>query len=71
MKSKITVGSKGNLLKEQTELEEFHELSEEFKKRFGRRAYIAEPGGTVGQAIKAVKQCFEKNQDILDEIYRK
>ena len=49
--------------------EEFVSLSEEFERKFGRKPYIAEPSGTVEQAKEAIKECLNKNEDILDEIY--
>lgn len=48
---------------------DYIKYSEEFKKKFGRYPYIAEPSGTMELAIKAIKICLEENKDILDEIY--
>lgn len=39
-----------------------------YKEKFGKRAYIAMPGGTMKQTIEAIKVCLEKNEDLLDEL---
>lgn len=48
---------------------EFDKYSKLYEERFGKRAYIAEPGGTIESAIYAIKICLEKDKDMLDEIY--
>jgi hypothetical protein len=47
----------------------FDMYAELYEKKFEKKAYIAEPGGTKEQAIKAIKLCLERNEDILDQIY--
>lgn len=47
---------------------EFQEYANKFKERFGRFPYISEPAGTE-LAIEAIKECLDKDKDILDEIY--
>lgn len=47
---------------------EFEKYLKVFKEKFGRNAYIAEPSGTKGQTIEAIKVCLKKNKDILDEL---
>lgn len=52
-------------------LEEDEELLKYFKifeERFGRKAYIAEPGGTREKTIEAIKICLKEDKDILDEL---
>lgn len=52
------------------ELDIVYEMyAELYEKKFGRKAYIPEPSGTKEQAIKAIKRCLERNEDILDKIY--
>ena len=40
-----------------------------YEKKFNKKAYIAQPNGTKTQAIKAIKLCLERNEDLLDKIY--
>lgn len=47
----------------------FDMYAELYEKKFNKKAYIAEPSGTKEQAIKAIKLCLEKNEDLLDSIY--
>lgn len=47
------------------ELENYFKL---YQEKFGKRAYIAEPGGTREQTIEAIKICLEKNEDLLDKL---
>ena len=55
--------------KKKTRIErKYIKYSRKFQERFGRDAYIAEPGGTRKQTIEAIKICLKKNKDILDEI---
>lgn len=61
-----------DLIKENTSYEtsrEYDRYAKMYEERFGKKAYIAEPSGTKEQAIKAIKKCLERNEDILDEIY--
>lgn len=61
-----------DLSKENTTYEiskEYDRYAKMYEERFGKKAYIAEPSGTKEQAIKAIKKCLERNEDILDEIY--
>lgn len=61
-----------DLSKENTSYEiskEYDRYAKLYEERFGKKAYIAEPSGTKEQAIKAIKKCLERNEDILDEIY--
>lgn len=61
-----------DLSKENTSYEitqEYERYSKLYEERFGKKAYIAEPSGTKEQAIKAIKKCLERNEDILDDIY--
>lgn len=53
------------LSKEDLEFEKYAKLYEE---KFGKKAYIREPDGTVEQTISAIKICLEKNEDILDQL---
>lgn len=57
--------TKENSSEEEKDFEKYCKL---FKERFGRNAYIAEPGGTMKKTIDAIKICIEKNEDILDEL---
>ena len=43
-------------------------LSKLYKEKFGKNAYVAEPGGTKEKTIDAIKECIEKNEDILDKL---
>ena len=61
-----------DLSKENTTYEtstEYDRYAKMYEERFGKKAYIAEPSGTKEQAIKAIKKCLERNEDILDDIY--
>lgn len=53
------------LTEEEKEFEKYCNLYEE---KFGKKAYIAEPNGTMKQTIKAIKTCLEKNEDVLDKL---
>lgn len=53
------------LTDEEKEIERFCKLYEE---KFNKRAYIAEPSGTMRQTIDAIKICLDKNEDILDDL---
>lgn len=56
-------------LPEQTDLDkEFDKYCELYKEKFGKNAYVAEPGGTKEETIDAIKECLEKNEDILDKL---
>lgn len=57
--------SNDSLSKEDLEFNKYCKLYEE---KFGKKAYIAEPGGTKEKTINAIKICLEKNQDLLDEL---
>jgi len=48
--------------------EEYEILKTKFIEQFGRRPYIACPSGSKQQTIEAMKICFEKNEDILDQL---
>ena len=50
------------------EKKEFEKYSKLYEEKFGKRAYIAEPSGTMEQTIKAIKICLEKNEDLLDNL---
>ena len=51
----------GDKNKIQTEEEkEFDYCCKLYKEKFGKRAYIAMPGGTRKQTIDAIKVCLEK-----------
>lgn len=50
------------------EYKEFFKYSKKFKERFGREPYIAEPGGSIEQTIRAIKICLKKDKDIFDEL---
>lgn len=50
------------------EEKEFEKYSKLYEEKFGKRAYIAEPSGTMEQTIKAIKICLEKNEDLLDNL---
>ena len=52
MSKYMSNSTEGNLSEEEKEFEKHCKL---FKKRFGRDAYIAEPGGTRKQTIEAIK----------------
>lgn len=47
---------------------EFNKYSKLYEKRFGKKAYIAEPSGTKEQTINAIKECLKRNEDILDDL---
>lgn len=47
---------------------EFQKYCELYEKRFNKKAYIAEPGGTKEKTIEAIKKCLEKDKDILDKL---
>lgn len=56
-------------LPEPTDLDkEFDKYCELYKEKFGKNAYVAEPGGTKEKTIDAIKECLEKNEDILDKL---
>ncbi|MBQ7141411.1 MAG: hypothetical protein IJO32_07925 [Bacilli bacterium] len=48
--------------------DEFTKYCKLYEEKFGKKAYIAEPGGTKDQTINAIKMCLEKNEDLLDSI---
>lgn len=50
------------------EEKEFVKYSKLYEKRFGKKAYIAEPNGTRKKTIDAIKICLEKNEDLLDDL---
>ena len=50
------------------EEKKYIKYSKKFKERFGRNPYIAEPGGTKEQTIKAIKKCLKEDKDILDKL---
>jgi len=52
-----------------TDLEdEFTKYCKLYEEKFGKKAYIAEPGGTKEQTINAIKECLKRNEDVLDKI---
>ena len=56
--------------KKMTKIEkDYIKYSEEFKKKFGRYPYIAEPSGTMELAIKAIKVCLKENKELEDRQY--
>lgn len=59
-----------NSIKESLSVEEkeFGKYCKLFKERFGRDAYIAEPGRTRKLTIDAIKKCLEEDKDILDDL---
>lgn len=50
------------------EEKEFNKYCKLYQKKFGKKAYIAEPNGTKEQTINAIKTCLEKNEDLLDKL---
>ena len=48
--------------------EEFIKYCKLYEDKFGKHAYIAEPGGTKEKTIAAIKVCLERNEDILDKL---
>lgn len=50
------------------EEKEFEKYCKLYEKKFGKKAYIAEPSGTIEQTINAIKICLEKNEDLLDKL---
>lgn len=48
--------------------EEFIKYCKLYEERFGKHAYISEPGGTKEKTIAAIKICLERNEDILDKL---
>ena len=55
--------------KEFTEEEkEFEKYCNLYEERFGKKAYIAEPNGTMKQTINAIKTCLEIDVDLLDKL---
>lgn len=54
-----------DLTEEEQEFEKYCNIYEE---RFGKRAYIAEPSGTMQQTINAIKKCLEEDKDMLDDL---
>lgn len=47
---------------------EFENYCKLYQDRFGKKAYIAEPGGTREKTIEAIKICLDKNEDLLDKL---
>ena len=54
-----------DLTEEEQEFEKYCNIYEE---RFGKRAYIAEPSGTMQQTINEIKKCLEEDKDMLDDL---
>lgn len=50
------------------EEKEFEKYSKLYEEKFGKKAYIAEPSGTMKQTIAAIKICLDKNEDLLDSL---
>lgn len=48
---------------------EFQELREKFKEKFGEYPYSLEPGIPIEDEIAAIKECLEKGENIIMEIY--
>ena len=56
-------------LPEQIDLDkEFVKYCELYKEKFGKNAYVSVPSGTKEKTIDAIKECLEKNEDILDKL---
>lgn len=47
---------------------EFEKYCKMYEEKFGKRAYIAEPGGTMQQTIAAIKKCLEEDKDMLEDL---
>lgn len=50
------------------EEKEFEKYCKIYEEKFGKRAYIAEPSGTMQQTIDAIKKCLEEDKDMLDDL---
>lgn len=48
--------------------DEFNKYCKLYEEKFGKHAYILEPGGTKEKTIEAIKICLERNEDILDKL---
>lgn len=48
--------------------EEFEKYVKLYEERFGKTVKIPEPGGTKEKVIDAIKNCLEKDKDILDDL---
>lgn len=53
---------------ETLEDEELMKYFRMYEERFGKKAYIAEVGGTREKTIEAIKKCLEEDKDMLDDI---
>ncbi len=49
--------------------EEYSYYSKLYYEKFGRKAFIANPGGTKEKTIEAIKKSLEANKDLLGEIF--
>lgn len=54
--------------KDLNEGQEYLKYSKLYEEKFGKKAYIAEPSGTMEQTIAAIKTCLERNEDLLDSL---
>lgn len=54
--------------KDLNEVQEYEKYSKLYEEKFGKKVYIAEPSGTMGKTITAIKTCLEKNEDLLDSL---
>ncbi len=48
---------------------EYEYYSKLYFEKFGKRAFIAEPGGTKEKTIEAIKKSLESNEDLLGKIF--
>lgn len=49
--------------------EEYEYYSKLYFEKFGKRAFIAKPGGTKEKTIEAIKKSIEVNEDLLGKIF--
>lgn len=54
--------------KDLNEVQEYEKYSKLYEEKFGKKVYIAEPSGTMGKTITAIKTCLEKNENLLDSL---
>ena len=48
--------------------EEYNYYSNLYYKKFGRKAFLANPGGSKEQTIQAIKRSLEEDKDLLGEL---
>ena len=48
--------------------EEYEYYSNLYYEKFGKKAFVANPGGSKEQTIEAIKISLEKNKDLLGNI---